>query len=68
MPGSVPDLISSVCSRDEIRETGTQLLGKECGIAYCVFKKHTTLPVIQFCQCDVSIHTSVVLNILLYRT
>jgi hypothetical protein len=41
--------------------------GKECGTKYCVFKKHTAVPVVQFSQCDISIHTSLVIYILLYR-
>jgi hypothetical protein len=34
---------------------------KECGIKYCVFKKHTAFPVIQFSQSDIFVHTSLVL-------
>jgi hypothetical protein len=45
----------------------TQLVEKECGIKYCVFKSHTPLPVIQFSQHDISIHTSLVTYILWYR-
>jgi hypothetical protein len=45
----------------------TQLVAKECGIKYCAFKKHTAGPVIQFSQCDISIHASPVLYILWYR-
>jgi hypothetical protein len=41
--------------------------GKDCGIKYCVFNKHTALPVIQFSQCYISIHASLVLYILWHR-
>jgi hypothetical protein len=36
----------------------TQLVEKECGVKYFVFKKHTAHPVIKFCQRDISIHAS----------
>jgi hypothetical protein len=41
--------------------------GKKCDVKYCDSKKHTALPVIQFSQHDVSIHTSIVLYICWYR-
>ena len=44
-------------------DKSVQLVEKECGIKYCVFKKHTALSVIKFSQFDISI----VLYILWYR-
>jgi hypothetical protein len=38
--------------------------GKIIGIVYCVFKRHTTLPVIQFSQRDMAICASIVPYIL----
>jgi len=32
-----------------------------------VFKKHTALTLLQFSQCDISSHTSAVLNVTWYR-
>jgi hypothetical protein len=39
---------------------------KECGIKYCVFNKHTALPVIQFSHCDIFIQAPRLLYILWY--
>jgi hypothetical protein len=35
---------------------------------HCVFKKQTALTVLHFSQCDISSHTSAVLNVTWYRS
>jgi hypothetical protein len=43
----------------------TQLVGKECGSEYCVCENNTTAPPVRwFLQCDISMHTSALLNLL----
>jgi hypothetical protein len=34
---------------------------------HCVFKNNTALTLLQFSQCDISIHTSAFLNVTWYR-
>jgi hypothetical protein len=45
----------------------TQLVGKVHNVKYCVCKKHITLLQFSFPLSDISIHASIVLNVLSYR-
>jgi hypothetical protein len=53
--------------RQNMRKVYTQLVGKECGIKYCVFEKHADLLVIQFYKCAISVYILLVFYILWYR-